>query len=93
MRRKCQVRRPELLCARAVRERVAPATAVPLLEAARVTSDERLFAQCRRCVAWHSGTVCRSGGAEEPRDLGVAKGLLRDAWSWVARLEAAAEGR
>merc|ERR1711938_269212 len=39
---KYQVPRLELLCAQALQERVGPATAVPLLEAAHTTGDGRL---------------------------------------------------
>ena len=81
---KYQVRRLELLCARAVQERVGPRTAVPLLEAACATEDARLVAQCRRYVAEHSGAVRASGGVGQLRELGVAKGLLGDALDRVA---------
>ena len=66
---------------------MAPATAVPLLEAARAVDDERLFAQCRRFVAEHSAEVRASGGVEQLRDLGVAKGLLGDALDQVTQLK------
>ncbi|EOD06845.1 hypothetical protein EMIHUDRAFT_249649 [Emiliania huxleyi CCMP1516] len=62
-----QVPRLELLCAQALKESVAPATAVPLLEAAHT----------------------RSGGVEQLRDFGVAKGLLGDALDQVAELKGA----
>ena len=84
-----QVPRLELLCAQALQERVAPATAVPLLEgqAAHATGDGRLLAQCRRYVADHAAEVRASGGVEQLRDLGVAKGLLGDALDQVAELQ------
>mmetsp|Transcript_18806 Transcript_18806/g.59923 ORF Transcript_18806/g.59923 Transcript_18806/m.59923 type:complete len:392 (+) Transcript_18806:34-1209(+) len=82
-----QVPRLELLCAQALQESVAPATAVPLLEAAHTTGDGRLLAQCRRFVADHAAEVRASGGVEQLRDLGVAKGLLGDALDQVAELK------
>ena len=87
---KYQVPRLEVLCARALQESVGPATAVPLLEAARKTGDGRLLAQCRRYVADHAAEVRASGGVEQLRDLGVAKGLLGDALDQVAELKRAA---
>ncbi|EOD25787.1 hypothetical protein EMIHUDRAFT_421393 [Emiliania huxleyi CCMP1516] len=84
-----QVPRLELLCAQALQERVGPASAVPLLEAAHTTGDGRLLAQCRRFVADHAAEVRASGGVEQLRDLGVAKGLLGDALDQVAELEGA----
>ncbi|EOD27950.1 hypothetical protein EMIHUDRAFT_366483, partial [Emiliania huxleyi CCMP1516] len=86
---KYQVPRLELLCAQALQESVAPATAVPLLEAAHTTGDGRLLAQCRRFVADHAAEVRASGGVEQLRDLGVAKGLLGDALDQVAELKGA----
>ena len=62
-----QVPRLELLCAQALQESVAPATAVPLLEAAHATGDGRLRAQCRRYVADHAAEVRAGGGVEQPR--------------------------
>ena len=82
-----QVPRLELLCAQALQESVAPATAVPLLEAAHTMGDGRLLAQCRRYVADHAAEVRASGGVEQLRDLGVAKGLLGDALDQVAELK------
>ena len=82
-----QVPRLELLCAQALQESVAPATAVPLLEAAHTLGDGRLLAQCRRYVADHAAEVRASGGVEQLRDLGVAKGLLGDALDQVAELK------
>ncbi|EOD27814.1 hypothetical protein EMIHUDRAFT_353638 [Emiliania huxleyi CCMP1516] len=82
-----QVPRLELLCAQALQESVALATAVPLLEAAHTTGDGRLLAQCRRFVADHAAEVRASGGVEQLRDLGVAKGLLGDALDQVAELK------
>ncbi|EOD22352.1 hypothetical protein EMIHUDRAFT_315727 [Emiliania huxleyi CCMP1516] len=84
-----QVPRLELLCAQALQESVGPATAVPLLEAAHTTGDGRLLAQCRRFVADHAAEVRASGGVEQLRDLGVAKGLLGDALDQVAELKGA----
>ncbi|EOD08788.1 hypothetical protein EMIHUDRAFT_311940 [Emiliania huxleyi CCMP1516] len=84
-----QVPRLELLCAQALQESVAPATAVPLLEAAHTTGDGRLLAQCRRFVADHAAEVRASGGVEQLRDFGVAKGLLGDALDQVAELKGA----
>ncbi|EOD20531.1 hypothetical protein EMIHUDRAFT_355103 [Emiliania huxleyi CCMP1516] len=84
-----QVPRLELLCAQALQESVAPATAVPLLEAAHATGDGRLLAQCRRFVADHAAEVRASGGVEQLRDFGVAKGLLGDALDQVAELKGA----
>ena len=66
--------RLELLCAQALQESVGPASAVPLLEAAHATGDGRLLAQCRRYVADNAAEVRASGGVEQLRDLGVAKG-------------------
>ena len=82
-----QVPRLELLCAQALQESVAPATAVPLLEAAHTMGDGRLLAQCRRYVADHAAEVRASGGVEQLRDFGVAKGLLGDALDQVAELK------
>ncbi|EOD36195.1 hypothetical protein EMIHUDRAFT_362661 [Emiliania huxleyi CCMP1516] len=82
-----QVPRLELLCAQALQESVAPATAVPLLEAAHTMGDGRLLAQCRRFVADHAAEVRASGGVEQLRDFGVAKGLLGDALDQVAELK------
>ncbi|EOD23182.1 hypothetical protein EMIHUDRAFT_349742, partial [Emiliania huxleyi CCMP1516] len=82
-----QVPRLELLCAQALQESVGPATAVPLLEAAHTTGDGRLLAQCRRYVADHAAEVRASGGVEQLRDFGVAKGLLGDALDQVAELK------
>ncbi|EOD41273.1 hypothetical protein EMIHUDRAFT_433296 [Emiliania huxleyi CCMP1516] len=82
-----QVPRLELLCAQALQESVAPATAVPLLEAAHTMGDGRLLAQCRRFVADHAAEVRASGGVEQLCDLGVAKGLLGDALDQVAELK------
>ena len=82
-----QVPRLELLCAQALQESVAPATAVPLLEAAHTMGDGRLLAQCRRYVADNAAEVRASGGVEQLRDLGVAKGLLGDALDQVAELK------
>uniref|UniRef100_A0A0D3JNB6 BTB domain-containing protein n=2 Tax=Emiliania huxleyi TaxID=2903 RepID=A0A0D3JNB6_EMIH1 len=77
-----QVPRLELLCAQALQESVAPATAVPLLEAAHTTGDGRLLAQCRRYVADHAAEVRASGGVEQLRELwrgqGVASGTRFD---------------
>ncbi|EOD27096.1 hypothetical protein EMIHUDRAFT_353724, partial [Emiliania huxleyi CCMP1516] len=84
-----QVPRLELLCAQALQESVAPATAVPLLEAAHTMGDGRLLAQCRRFVADHAAEVRASGGVEQLRDFGVAKGLLGDALDQVAELKGA----
>ncbi|EOD25757.1 hypothetical protein EMIHUDRAFT_354066, partial [Emiliania huxleyi CCMP1516] len=84
---KYQVPRLELLCAQALQESVGPATAVPLLEAAHTMGDGRLLAQCRRFVADHAAEVRASGGVEQLRDLGVAKGLLGDALDQVAELQ------
>ncbi|EOD38747.1 hypothetical protein EMIHUDRAFT_361563, partial [Emiliania huxleyi CCMP1516] len=84
-----QVPRLELLCAQALQESVAPATAVPLLEAAHTLGDGRLLAQCRRFVADHAAEVRASGGVEQLRDFGVAKGLLGDALDQVAELKGA----
>ena len=60
-------------------------------EAACATSDERLFAQCRRYVAEHAGAVRKSGGVEQLRDFGVAKGLLADSMDLCTELKAAVE--
>uniref|UniRef100_A0A0D3ILW1 BTB domain-containing protein n=1 Tax=Emiliania huxleyi (strain CCMP1516) TaxID=280463 RepID=A0A0D3ILW1_EMIH1 len=88
-----QVPRLELLCAQALQEVVAPATAVPLLEAAHTTGDGRLLAQCRRYVADHAAEVRASGGVEQLRDFGVAelKGTVaaRDAELEKVRAEVA----
>ncbi|EOD37512.1 hypothetical protein EMIHUDRAFT_313262 [Emiliania huxleyi CCMP1516] len=84
-----QVPRLELLCAQALQESVGPATAVPLLEAAHMTGDGRLLAQCRRYVADHAAEVRASGGVEQLSDLGVAKGLLGDALDQVSELQGA----
>ncbi|EOD39382.1 hypothetical protein EMIHUDRAFT_312979 [Emiliania huxleyi CCMP1516] len=88
-----QVPRLELLCAQALQESVAPASAVPLLEAAHTTGDGRLLAQCRRFVADHAAEVRASGGVEQLRDFGVAKGLLGDALDQVAELKGAVAAR
>ena len=85
--------RLELLCAQALQESVGPATAVPLLEAAHTTGDGRLLAQCRRYVADHAAEVRASGGVEQLRDLGVAKGLLGDALDQVAELKGTVAAR
>ena len=90
---KYQVPRLELLCAQALQESVGPASAVPLLEAAHTTGDGRLLAQCRRYVADHAGEVRASGGVEQLRDLGVAKGLLGDALDQVAELKGTVAAR
>ncbi|EOD14074.1 hypothetical protein EMIHUDRAFT_311149 [Emiliania huxleyi CCMP1516] len=82
-----QVPRLELLCAQALQESVGPASAVPLLEAAHTLGDGRLLAQCRRFVADHAAEVRASGGVEQLRDFGVAKGLLGDALDQVAELK------
>ena len=82
-----QVPRLELLCAQALQESVGLASAVPLLEAAHTMGDGRLLAQCRRYVADHAAEVRASGGVEQLRDLGVAKGLLGDALDQVAELK------
>ena len=82
-----QVPRLELLCAQALQESLGPASAVPLLEAAHATGDGRLLAQCRRYVADNAAEVRASGGVEQLRDLGVAKGLLGDALDQVAELK------
>ncbi|EOD39768.1 hypothetical protein EMIHUDRAFT_374581, partial [Emiliania huxleyi CCMP1516] len=84
-----QVPRLELLCAQALQESVGPASAVPLLEAAHATGDGRLLAQCRRYVADNAAEVRASGGVEQLRDFGVAKGLLGDALDQVAELKGA----
>ena len=76
----------------ALQESVGPASAVPLLEAAHTTGDGRLLAQCRRFVADNAAEVRASGGVEQLRDLGVAKGLLGDALDRVAE-EGAHGGR
>merc|ERR1711965_898191 len=88
-----QVPRLELLCAQALQESVAPATAVPLLEAAHTMGDGRLLAQCRRFVADHAAEVRASGGVEQLRDFGVAKGLLGDALDQVAELKGTVAAR
>ena len=88
-----QVPRLELLCAQALQESVAPATAVPLLEAAHTMGDGRLLAQCRRYVADHAAEVRASGGVEQLRDFGVAKGLLGDALDQVAELKGTVAAR
>ncbi|EOD38811.1 hypothetical protein EMIHUDRAFT_224247 [Emiliania huxleyi CCMP1516] len=88
-----QVPRLELLCAQALQESVAPATAVPLLEAAHTMGDGRLLAQCRCFVADHAAEVRASGGVEQLRDFGVAKGLLGDALDQVAELKGAVAAR
>ncbi|EOD20444.1 hypothetical protein EMIHUDRAFT_208291 [Emiliania huxleyi CCMP1516] len=68
-----QVPRLELLCAQALQESVAPATAVPLLEAAHTTGDGRLLAQCRRFVADHAAEVAELKGAMREADLEKAR--------------------
>ena len=82
---------------RAAGESVRPANAAaPLLEAARHTSfsgDGQLLAQCRRYVADHAAEVRASGGVEQLRDLGVAKGLLGDALDQVAELKGTVAAR
>ena len=88
-----QVPRLELLCAQALQESVGPASAVPLLEAAHTTGDGRLLAQCRRYVADHAAEVRASGGVEQLRDFGVAKGLLGDALDQVAELKGTVAAR
>ena len=88
-----QVPRLELLCAQALQESVGPASAVPLLEAAHTMGDGRLLAQCRRFVADHAAEVRASGGVEQLRDLGVAKGLLGDALDQVAELKGTVAAR
>ena len=76
-----------------MQESVGPASAVPLLEAAHATGDGRLLAQCRRYVADHAAEVRASGGVEQLRDLGVAKGLLGDALDQVAELKGTVAAR
>ncbi|EOD20487.1 hypothetical protein EMIHUDRAFT_208364 [Emiliania huxleyi CCMP1516] len=89
-----QVPRLELLCAQALQESVGPATAVPLLDVAHTLGDGRLLlAQCRRFVADHAAEVRASGGVEQLRDLGVAKGLLGDALDQVAELKGTVAAR
>ncbi|EOD22561.1 hypothetical protein EMIHUDRAFT_116656 [Emiliania huxleyi CCMP1516] len=88
-----QVPRLELLCAQALLESVGPASAVPLLEAAHATGDGWLLAQCRRYVADNAAEVRASGGVEQLRDLGVAKGLLGDALDQVAELKGTVAAR
>ena len=41
--------------------------------------DDGMLGRCRRYVREHAGAVGASGAVEELRDLGVTKGLLRDA--------------
>ena len=88
-----QVPRLELLCAQALQESVGPASAVPLLEAAHTMGDGRLLAQCRRYVADNAAEVRASGGVEQLRDFGVAKGLLGDALDQVAELKGTVAAR
>jgi len=84
-----QVPRLELLCAQALQQSVVAETAVPLLEAAHTMGDGRLLAQCRRYVADNATEVRASGGVEQLRNLGVAKGLLGDALDQVTELQEA----
>ena len=77
--RKHRVRRLELLVAKAIVETMDAKKVLPLLEAAHAMHDNELLQRCRRYVRAHSGAVGASGTVEELADLGVAKGLLRDA--------------
>ena len=77
--RKHGVRRLELLVAKAIVETMDATKVLPLLEAAHAMHDDELLQRCRRYVRAHSGAVGASGTVEELADLGVAKGLLRDA--------------
>ncbi|EOD25702.1 hypothetical protein EMIHUDRAFT_100655 [Emiliania huxleyi CCMP1516] len=62
-------------------------------QAAHTTGDGRLLAQCRRYVADHAAEVRASGGVEQLRNMGVAKGLLGDALDQVAELRGAVAAR
>ena len=73
------MRRLELLAAKAISETMSAKKVLPLLEAAHAMHDDELLQRCRRYVRAHSGAVGASGTVEELADLGVAKGLLRDA--------------
>ena len=84
--RKHRVRRLELLCAVAIAEAMSAENALPLLEAAHAMRDDGLVGRCRRYVHEHGGAVGASGGVEELRDLGLTKGLLRDALLHVGEL-------
>ena len=74
------------LCLKVVEDRLAPATAVPLLESAHAAGDARLFKKCRRFVLKECGAVRRAGGVGQLRDLGLAKGLLVDSYREVEQL-------
>ena len=62
---------------------------MPLLEAAHATGDGR---HCGY-VADNAAEVRASGGVEQLRDLGVAKGLLGDALDQVAELKGTVPAR
>lgn len=73
------VPRLAVLCLKAIEDRLAPTTAVPLLESAHAAGDARLLQKCRRVVLMECSAVRRAGGVARLRDLGLAKGLLCDA--------------
>ena len=82
-----QVCRLELICRKALSEGVSAGSAVPLLEAAHATDDQRLFAQCRRYISENSVAVKESGGIEQLQDHRITKGVLSDVISRVDVLE------
>ena len=81
-----QIPRLAALCRKATEERLAPATAVPLLESAHAAGDARLLARCRRFIVRECGAVRRAGGLTQLREFAVAKGLLSDAYHEVEAL-------
>ena len=79
--------RLELICLKALSESVTAASAVPLLEAAHATDNQRLFSQCRRYIAENSVAVKCGGGIEQLQDLSITKGVLCDVIGRVDLLE------
>ena len=55
--------------------------------------NKRLAQECRAHIVEHAGEVVRAGGAEQVGDLGVARGLLRDAWEALGKPATIPRGR
>ena len=81
------MRRLEFICRKKLSDSVTAASAVPLLEAAHATDDQRLFGQCRRYIYENSVAVKESGGIEQLQDHCITKGVLSDIISRVDVLE------
>ena len=79
-----QVPRLVSICLARAEQELRNDTVVPLLENAHVMNDTRLLMHCRRFMLREG----KAGGVGQLQDLGVAKGLLNDAYSEISVLRA-----